>query len=80
MEVIKKAANNGYSISIYPSRRVNNDLLQDSITIQLSDIHSPKRMSINVELKRDISDDGKIIYYDPDEAIKFAIGYMLYKM
>lgn len=71
-EIIKKAAGNGYSISIDPGCRVDNDLLLDSVAIRLSDIRSLKRMSINVELKRDI--------YDPDEAIKIAIAYMLDKM
>ena len=71
-EVIKKAASNGYSISIDPGCRVDNDLLLDSVAIRLSDIRSLKRMSINIELKRDI--------YDPDEAIKIAIAYMLDKM
>ena len=52
----------------------------DSIAIRLSDIRSLKRMSMNVELKRGVSDDGKVIYYDPDEAIKNAIEWMLDKM
>lgn len=73
-EVIKKAAGNGYSISIDPGCSL------DSIAIRLSDIRSLKRMSINVELKRGVSDDGKVIYYDPDETIKQAIAYMLDKM
>lgn len=79
-EVIKKAAGNGYSISIDPGCRVDNCLSLDSVVIRLSDIRSLKRMSMNVELKHGVSDDGKVIYYDPDEAIKNAIAYMLYKM
>lgn len=79
-EVIKKAAGNGYSISIDPGSRVGNGLLLDFVAIRLSDIRSLKRMSTNVELKRGVSDDGKVIYYDPDEAIKNAIEWMLDKM
>ena len=79
-EVIKKAVGNGYSISIDPGCRVGNGLLLDSVAIRLSDIRSLKRMSINVELKSGVSDDGKVIYYDPDEAIKNAIAWMLDKM
>ena len=79
-EVIKKAVDNGYSISIDPGCRVGNCRLLDSIAIRLSDIRSLKRMSMNVELKRGVSDDGKVIYYDPDEAIKNAIEWMLDKM
>ena len=79
-EVIKKAASNGYSISIDPGCRVGNSLLLDSVVIRLSDIRSLKRMSINVELKSGDSDDGKVVYYNPDEAIKQAIAWMLDKM
>ena len=79
-EVIKKAAGNGYSISIDPGCRVGNGLMLDFVAIRLSDIRSLKRMSVNVELKRRVSDDGKVIYYDPDEAIKNAIEWMLDKM
>lgn len=79
-EVIKKAVGNGYSISIDPGCRVGNCLLLDSVAIRLSDIRSLKRMSIDVELKRGVSDDGKVVYYNPDEAIKQAITWMLDKM
>lgn len=50
-----------------------------SVAIRLTDIHSPKRMMINVEFKRGVSADG-IVYYDPNEAIKLAIAYMLDEM
>lgn len=79
-EVIKKATDKDYFISIDPGCRVSSGLLRDSVAIRLCDIHSPKRMSMNVELKRGVSDDGKFIYYDPNEAIKLAIAYMLDKM
>lgn len=79
-EAIKKAADKGYFISIDPSCRIHNGLLQDFVTIRLCNIYFPKRMQMNVELKRGIADDGKVIYYDPNEAIKLAIAYMLEKM
>lgn len=78
-EVIKKAADKDYFISIDPGCRVSNGLLRDSVAIRLCDIHSPKRMSMNVELKRGVSNDGTV-YYDPNDAIKLAIAYMLEKM
>lgn len=77
-EVIKKVANKGYVLSIDPGCKVSG-LLKDSVSIRLSDTHSPKRMMINVELKRGVSADG-IVYYDPNEAIKLAIAYMLDEM
>lgn len=77
-ELIKKVTDKGYFLSIDPGCRVGN-LLKDSVAIRLSDTHSPKRMRINVELKRGVSDDGTV-YYDPNEAIKLAIAYMLEEM
>lgn len=79
-ETIKKAADKDYSISIDPGCRVGNGLLQDFVTIHLCDNHSPRRMQVNVELKRGASDDGKVIYYDPDEAIKNATAWMFDKI
>lgn len=77
-ELIKKIADKDYFLSIDPGCKANN-LLKDSVAIRLSDIHSPRRMMINVELKRGVSADGAI-YYDPNEAIKLAIAYMLDEM
>ena len=77
-EVIKKVADKGYVLSIDPSCRIDG-LLSDFVSIRLSDTHSPTHMMMNVELRRGVSNDGTI-YYDPNDAIRLAIAYMLEKM
>ncbi len=78
-ELIKKVTDKGYVLSIDPSCRVDG-LLSDFVSIRLSDTHSPKHMMINVELRRGVSADRTAYYYDPNDAIKLAIAYMLEKI
>ena len=78
-EAIKKVTDKGYVLSIDSGCRIDG-LLSDFVSIRLSDTHSPMHTMMNVELRRGVSDDGKFIYYDPNDAITLAIAYMLDKI
>ena len=71
-ELVKKVTDRGYVLSIGPCWK------EDYVEIRLSDVHSPKRMMVSVELKRGVAEG--IVYYDPNQAIENAVSYLLYEL
>lgn len=70
-ELVKKVTDKGYVLSVGPCWK------EDYVEIRLSDVHSPRRMMMLVELKRGVAEG--IVYYNPNRAIENAIDYLFHK-